>query len=107
VGTILNKGAVDLFNNWIIGGRTSYVDIKQCFLRELKESKVMDTCWIKGWKNDADAFTKHLDAPAFEKCIKTLVGQYVHIKNSPSCEHVLSGKLRMTYWLLTEEERRK
>jgi len=37
-----NKGAVDLANNWSIGGRTRHVDVRQCFLRELKESKVMD-----------------------------------------------------------------
>jgi hypothetical protein len=33
-----NKGAVDLANNWNIGGRTRHVDVRQCFLRELKES---------------------------------------------------------------------
>ena len=43
-----NKGAVDLANNWSIGGRTRHVDVQQCFLRELKESKVMDIRWIKG-----------------------------------------------------------
>jgi hypothetical protein len=53
-----NKGAVDLANNWSIGGRTRHVDGRQCFLQELKESKVMDICWIKGLENDADAFTK-------------------------------------------------
>jgi hypothetical protein len=35
-----NKGAVDLANNWSIGGRTRHVDVRQCFLWELKESKV-------------------------------------------------------------------
>jgi len=62
-----NRGAVDLANNWIIGGRTRHVDVRQCFLRELKESKVMDIHWIKGSENDADAFTKNLDGLAFEK----------------------------------------
>jgi hypothetical protein len=27
-----NKGAVDLANNWSIGGRTRHVDVQQCFL---------------------------------------------------------------------------
>ena len=70
-----NKGAVDL---------TRHVDVRQCFLRELKESKVMDIRWIKGLENDADAFTKNLDGPAFEKCIRTLVGQDVHMKSYTS-----------------------
>jgi hypothetical protein len=35
-----NKGAVDLANNWSIVGRTRHVDVCQCFLWELNESKV-------------------------------------------------------------------
>ena len=31
-----NNGAVQLANNWSVGGRTRYVDIEQNFLRELK-----------------------------------------------------------------------
>ncbi len=31
-------------------------------------------------------FSKNLDGPAFEKCIKMLAGQDVHIKNSPTSE---------------------
>ncbi len=42
--------------------------------------------WIKGSKNNADAFTKNLDGPAFEKFIKTLAGQDVHMKKSPTSE---------------------
>jgi hypothetical protein len=81
-----NKSAVDLANNWSIGGRTRHVDVRQCFLRELKESKVMDIKWIKGSDNYADTFTKNLDSPAFEKCIKTLVGQDVHMRKPPTSE---------------------
>jgi len=72
-----NKGAVDLANNWSIGGCTRHVNVRQ-------ESKVMDIRWIKGSENDADAFTKNLDGPAFEKCIITLVGQDVHMKSYTS-----------------------
>ncbi len=39
---------------------------------------------IKGSENNADAFTKNLDGPAFEKCIRTLVGQDVHMKSYTS-----------------------
>jgi hypothetical protein len=80
-----NKGTVDLANNQI-GGRTRHVDVRKFFLRELKESKVMDIRWIKGSENDADLFNKNLDGPAFEKCIRTLVGQDVHMKKSPTSE---------------------
>ena len=33
-----SKGAVDLANNWFVGGRTRHMDVKQNFLRELKEN---------------------------------------------------------------------
>jgi len=49
-----NMGAVDLANNWSVGGRTRHVDVRQCFLWELKESKILDIRWIKGSENDAD-----------------------------------------------------
>jgi hypothetical protein len=81
-----NKGAVDLANNWSIGGCTRHVDARQCFLRELKESKVMDIWWIKCSENNADSFTKNLDGPTFEKCIRTLVGQDLHMKKSSTSE---------------------
>ncbi len=46
----------------------------------------MDIRWIKSSENDADAFTKNLDldGTAFEKCIRTLVGQDVHMKSYTS-----------------------
>jgi hypothetical protein len=77
-----NKGAVDLASNWSVGGQTRHVNVQQCFLWELKETKIMDICWIKGSENDTDVFTKNLDGPAFEKCNKTLVGQDVYMKKS-------------------------
>jgi hypothetical protein len=64
-----NKGAVYLANNWSVGGQTRHVDVRQCILWELKETKIMDIHWIKDSENDADVFTKNLDGPAFEKCL--------------------------------------
>jgi hypothetical protein len=32
-----NKGAVDLTHNWSVGGRTCHVEVRQYFLRDLKE----------------------------------------------------------------------
>jgi hypothetical protein len=31
-----NKGAVDIANNWSIGGRTQHIEVRQYFLRDLK-----------------------------------------------------------------------
>jgi hypothetical protein len=60
-----NKGAVDLINSFSIGGCTRNIDVQQCFLRELKEAKIMVVTWIPGTENEADMFTKNLDDPAF------------------------------------------
>jgi hypothetical protein len=46
----------------------------------------MDIRWIKGSENDADVFTLNLEGPAFEKCIITLVGQDVYMKNQATSE---------------------
>jgi hypothetical protein len=46
----------------------------------------MDISWTKGSENDADAFTKNLDGSAFEKYIRTLVAQDVHMKKSPTSD---------------------
>jgi len=70
-----NRGAVDLANNWSIGGRTRHVNVRQCFMRELKESKVIDIRWIKCSENDADVFTKNLDGPAFKNALEHLWGK--------------------------------
>ncbi len=43
-----NKGAVDLINSFSVGGRTRHIDVKQCFLRELKEAKQFVVYWIPG-----------------------------------------------------------
>ena len=50
-----NKGAVDLANNWSIGGRTKVI-------------------WVAGCDNDADIFTKNLDGPLFERFAQVFVG---------------------------------
>ncbi len=41
-----NKGAVDLINSFTVGGHTCHMNIKQCFLRELKVSKKLIVNWI-------------------------------------------------------------
>jgi hypothetical protein len=56
-----NKGAVDLVNSFSVRGCTRHINIKQCFLQELKEAKVLAVKWIPGLENEADIFTKNLD----------------------------------------------
>ena len=35
-----NMGAVHLANNWSVSGRTRHIDVRQYFLRELKEKNI-------------------------------------------------------------------
>jgi hypothetical protein len=61
----------------------------------------MDIHWIKGSENAADVFTKNLNGPAFEKCIKTLVEQDVYMKNPATseqegCQEVSGGTQKST-----------
>jgi hypothetical protein len=56
---IYNKGAVDIINSFSVGERTRHVDVRQCFLRELKEAKQLVVNWIPGSENSADMFTKN------------------------------------------------
>jgi hypothetical protein len=93
-----NKGAVDLANNWSVGGQTRHVNVQQCFLREFKETKIMDIHWIKGSENNADVFTKNLDGPAFKKCIKTLVGLDVYVKNLATFEQRGCQEVCVCFW---------
>jgi len=62
-----NKGAVDMANNWSVGGRTKHHDVRYLWLRELKEQGLVRVIWTSGESNDADLFTKNLPGPAFCK----------------------------------------
>jgi hypothetical protein len=43
------------------------VEVKQYFLRELKEAGIIVTEWISGEEQKSDVFTKNLPRPPFEK----------------------------------------
>ena len=36
-----NQGAVNLANNWSVGGRTRHIDVRQCFLSLLKKAGIL------------------------------------------------------------------
>jgi hypothetical protein len=71
-----NKGAVDLTHNWSVGGRTRHVEVRQYFLRDLKEDGIIWSTWIPGESNSSDLFTKNLGGPLFEKHLSTYCGDY-------------------------------
>ena len=68
-----NKGAVDLINNWSVGGNTRHIDCRLNFMRELKEEGVLKIVWKSGLENCADMFTKNLMGPDFERHSKSFV----------------------------------
>lgn len=70
-----NKGAVDLANNWSIGGRTRHIGTKIEFLRLHKENGVIEVVWMPGSDNDADMFTKNLGGPLFRRFAQVFVGK--------------------------------
>jgi hypothetical protein len=79
-----NKGAVDLANNWSIGGRTRHIEVRQYFLRDLKMEGTILTKWLSGSEMSSDLFTKNLARPLFEQHTKTFCGtdQYMRDKSN-------------------------
>ena len=70
-----NRGAVELANNWTVGGRTRHIEVRQYFLRELKEQNVILTRWISGDNMCSDYLTKNLPGAVFEQHIRPFVGE--------------------------------
>ena len=60
-----NRGAVDLANNWSVGGRTRHMDVKQNYLRELKESGMIRSMWKSGEEITTDMNTKNTQVKTF------------------------------------------
>ena len=77
-----NKGAVDLANNWSVGGQTRHVDVRNHFLRELKDEGLIMVKHISGDENEADIFTKNTAAPVFNMHICTFVGVDKYMEES-------------------------
>ena len=73
-----NKGAVDLCNNWAVAGRTRHIDVRQLFVRDLKEAGIIKVVWRKGEEQTSDIFTKNLPLNLFEYHGSTLYGKDAH-----------------------------
>ena len=69
-----NKGAVDLANNWSMGGRTHHVDVCNYFLRKLKEQGLLVIKHVPGEWNDANIFMKNVSGLTFNCHIPQYVG---------------------------------
>lgn len=84
-----NKGAVDLVNNWSVGGRTRHMDVRMYFLRELKSEGLVVVKHVPGDDNDADIFTKNTASSVFNKHVRKYVGDDEYLEeeqqhNTPS-----------------------
>jgi hypothetical protein len=75
-----NKGAVDLVNNYSVGGRNRHVETRQYFLRQLKEENIIKAIWTPGELNSSDLYTKNLARADFEKHTKAYVGDDKYMK---------------------------
>jgi hypothetical protein len=69
-----NKGAKDLIDNWSVGGRLRHVEVKQFFLRELKEQGLLKVKWLCSESNTSDMFTKNLGGPLFTQHTSAICG---------------------------------
>ena len=69
-----NSGTVASANNWSTGGRTRHVDVRNYFLRELREEGLIRVSHIPGDENDADIFTKNTETRVFERHVPVYVG---------------------------------
>jgi hypothetical protein len=61
-----NTGAQGILNNRTNSGHARHIERRHLYLRELRESKVVDIKFVPTEKNVADLLTKPLDAPRFE-----------------------------------------
>ena len=82
-----NKGAVDLANNWSVGGRTRHADVRNYFLRDLKDEGILVIRHVPGDDNDADIFTKNATAAIHEKHIPKFFGVDEYMDEGSALKH--------------------
>ncbi len=62
-----NSGASDLANSWSMGGRTRHIDVPMFYLCKLKEEGMVLLKYIHGPENEADIFTKNVNAASLHR----------------------------------------
>ena len=82
-----NKGAVDMANNWSVGGRSRHVDVRNHFLRQCKEDGLLVIRFVPGADNDSDILTKNVAYPLFKKHVVTYVGNDKYLGTDDNSEH--------------------
>ena len=66
-----NQSAIDISRNLVQHSRTKYIDIRQHFIRDLVEEKIISLHHIPIENQLADIFTKPLDVTRFESLHKS------------------------------------
>ena len=84
--SIDNGRAVDIGNNWSVGGRTCHAKVKQNFLWELKEVGIVEFQWISTVSDEADMFTKNLVGLEHNKHTVRLCGHYKYYRTAQDRE---------------------
>ena len=77
-----NKGAVDLANNWSVGGRTRHVYVQNLVLREFKDEGLIMVKHVSGDENEADIFTKNTAVPVLNRRIPKFVAVDKYMEES-------------------------
>ena len=85
-----NSGAVDIANSWSVGGRMRHVDVRNYFLRELKDQGLLVIKHIAGEQNDADIFTKNVTSAIFDRHVPLYVGNDGYVKDRVSSGEAVS-----------------
>ena len=76
-----NSSAVDIANSWSVDSRTRHVDVRNYFLRELKDQGLLVIRHIAGESNDADIFTKNVTSAIFDRHVPLYVGHDKYVSN--------------------------
>jgi hypothetical protein len=69
-----NRGTVNFTHNYSVRGRNNHAEVKQYFLRELKEDGLIICEWCKDEDMSSDIFTKNCSGVLFDKHIQKFVG---------------------------------
>ena len=70
-----NKGAKYFCYNWSVGGRTWHIDVKQYFLRELKEAGLLLVKQKSGNEMTINILTNNCTGPIFNHHLNTFVSE--------------------------------
>jgi hypothetical protein len=62
-----NIGAIFMAKNKVTSNRTKHISVRHHVIRELIDNGLIDVCFVRSDKNDADLFTKNLEHNIFWK----------------------------------------